>query len=232
MPLIHDVCIEYAHAYLNELGGEYPDPDLSVVEDAYDAASNPVSVVIVDDTGRAPDLSETDETFVEYRNRVAAEYVQSLEMRPDVLCFESEFTPAIDWFMYQLPLVSPNQLNGHAEVVSYYSESDDGLYFYAADDGGLRRVRVTDYRPSAKNVGYTCGAYDAAMTLAKLDVVPSPDDRMAAEEVLTFHNSRYIDSSPHHVSREIRSFLRRAGVVEYDTERVAVRPLEPVEQSA
>lgn len=222
--MTHDVCIEYAHTYLKELVRGVDIPDLTPVERAMDEFDDVTTVVIVDDTSNDPGIPRDDD-FNRRRDEFTREYIAKLPIEPDHVHYESEFGHVVNWFMYKVPMVNRDELSTDMDLGAYYTNSGEGLFFYEGDGENTSRHRITDHRHDAKNTGYTCGAYDAAMTMAKLGEGPPVNDDLVAERALTFHNERYIDSPPYENSLNIQDALRTAGIVEFDDSQVRNVPL-------
>lgn len=218
--------IEYAHTYLKELVAGAEPPDLTPVVDAIEEYDEVTTLVIVDDTNADPGIPR-DGTFEAERDRLAQEWVAQLDIEPDVLLYESDFTDTIDWFTYQVPLVTQRDLTPELDIGAFYSDRSEGLYFYTGQAGGTTRARVTDQREGAKVTNYSCGAYDAAMTLAKLGAAPTPDSRIVSDKAISFHDPDYIGSPPFSVSEGIRSMLNDADIVQYNPTNVQNHALTP-----
>jgi len=213
-------CVEYGHAYLKELVEGREPPDLSTVERELTKFADPTTLVIIDDTGTDTGIERGDD-FEAIRDHYAAEYVKSLSIQPDVVLYESDFTEAIDELLRAIPYVESDDLTPELDIGLYKSSSNGGLYVYSGNGESVEKTRVRDYENPSKVTGFTCGAYDAAITLCKLGILTPPDPAIIGEEAVTFHPEYYLESVPFDRSRKFQTFLKRSGLVEYPDTAVA-----------
>jgi len=210
-----EACVEYAHVYLNELVEGADPPTLDTVERELDKFSDATKLVIVDDTNSSPGIPR-DDTFVTRRKELTYSFVADLTIAPDVVLYESDFTSCIEELLREIPEVEADELTPELDIGKYYRNGKDGLYVYGGDGEAIDKVRITDDREGAKVTGYTCGAYDAAITLAKLGEVMPPTPDIRAEQAVTFHPESYLESVPFERSATFRRLLRQSGIVDHD----------------
>lgn len=214
----HDACIEFGHVYLNQLVEGVHVENLDAVRRTIDRFDNPVTMTIIDDTTNDSLIARTD-SFERKRDALTEEYIEMLPITPDIVCYESDFTSCIERMLNLIPRVSNEDLTTDLSIGLY--ENRKGTYIYSSNGDELHRARVKDTESNASKVtGYTCGAYDAAITLAKLGVIDAPKAGMTGEVAITFHEERYLGSTPFERSRDIRAALNRAKLFITDTDNV------------